>query len=416
MMKRFRIAFLTFALPVCLILFPPFAAAKTVAVSASADSGPNTFRAAVNKANKDPLVDTIRFQPGLNPTELKTPVTYTGAQKLAIDGAGVTVSQKGSGDLLIANGGGDLHLFNISFAKALRTGIVVNVPAGNVPREQTVLLDNVILRDNGWYGLHFDDQSGGDGDGADSSSSLRLLVIDSTVTNNNNPAISPSSSDKDGIRVDEGGIGDVTAIIVRSVLDRNAAEGIEIDETGAGDVVVNVSKSSFDNNGAQPQKLSDPEDGLDVDEAGPGSIRANIAESTINANRDEGLDLDESGNGEVYLAAVNVEASGNTDENIKVTQMGNGNIAAFFNHVTVRNSEHGDGVKLESFDNSKDENPAGAVFAAIEKSTLTSSDGDDIQIEAEKGELVVHASAVGAKKLSKGVMLTIVPGPGAGTP
>ena len=365
-----------------LILFPSFAAAKTVAVSVSADSGPGTFRAAVDKANKDPLVDTIRFQPGLNPTELKTPVVYTGAQKLTVDGAGITVSQKGSRDLLIANGGGDLYLFNISFAKALRTGIVVNVPEGSVPREQTVLLDNVTLRDNGWYGLHFDDQSGDDGTGADSSSSLRLLVIDSTVTNNNNPALSPSSSDKDGIRVDEGGIGDVTTIIVRSVLDKNAAQGIEIDDTGAGDVVVNASKSSFDNNGAQPQKLSDLEDGLDIDESGPGSIRANIAESTINANRDEGLDLDESDDGEVYLTAVNVEASGNADENIKITQRGNGNIAAFFNLVTVKNSEHGDGVKLESLDNSKDENPAGAVFATIERSTITASDGDDVQIEA----------------------------------
>ena len=49
-----------------------------------------------------------------------------------IDGAGATVSQKGSNDLLIADGGGDLHLFNISFAKALRTGIIVNVPASNI--------------------------------------------------------------------------------------------------------------------------------------------------------------------------------------------------------------------------------------------------------------------------------------------
>ena len=331
-----------------------------------------------------------------------------------IDGAGATVSQNGSKDLLISEGGGDLRLFNISFTKALRTGITVNVPAGNLPREQTVLLNNVILRDNGWYGLHFDDQSGGAG--ADSSSSLRLLVIDSRVTNNNNPALSPSSSGKDGIRVDEGGIEDVTAIIIRSVLNKNAAEGIEIDETGVGDVVVTVSKSSFDNNGAQPQKLSDPEDGLDVDEAGPGSIRANITESTISANRDEGLDLDEADDGEIYLTAVNVETSGNADENIKITQLGNGNVTALLSAVTAKNSKNGDGVKLESFNNDEDENPVGAVFATIEKSTLTFNDGDDIQIEAARGELVVRSSAVGTKKLSEGIMLTIVPGPNSGTP
>ena len=351
----------------------------------------------------------IKFQPGLDPIELKTPLIYTGAQTLVIDGVGATVSQKGSENLLVANGGGDLHFFNIFFTKALRTGIVVNVPAGNLPREQTVLLNNVILRDNGWYGLHFDDQSGGDGTGSDSSSSLRLLVIDSTVTNNNNPALSPSSSDKDGIRVDEGGIGDVTTIIVRSALDKNAAEGIEINETGMGDVVVTVSKSSFDNNGAQPQKLSDPEDGLDVDEAGSGSIRATITESTISANRDEGLDLDEADNGEVYLAVVNVDASENADENMKVTQLGNGNITALFRAVTAKNSKYGDGVKLESFDNGESENPVGGVFATVEKSIFASSDGDDIQIEAARGELVIRASSIGAKKLSENIILTIVP-------
>ena len=411
MTNKFCTVFLAFLLSVYLSIFSFSAVAKTVTVSASGDSGLNTFRAAIDKASKDKLVDSINFQPGLTPVELKTPVIYTGTQTLVIDGGGATVSQKGSENLLIANGGGDLHLFNISFTKALRSGIVVNVPAGSLPREQTVLLNNVILRDNGWYGLHFDDQSGGDGAGSDSSSSLRLFVIDSTVTNNNNPALSPSSSDKDGIRVDEGGIGGVTTIIVRSALDKNAAEGIEIDETGTGDVIVNVSKSSFDDNGAQPQKLSDLEDGLDIDEAGPGSIRVNIAESTISGNRDEGLDLDEADDGEIYLSAVEVEASGNADENMKVTQLGDGSITALFRAVTAKNSKYGDGVKLESFDNDKDENPVGAVFATIEESTLAFSDGQDIQIEAARGELIVRSSTVGTKKFSEGIILTVIPQP-----
>ena len=409
MIDKLWIVFLTFFLPVCLSIASFSAVAETIAVSASGDSGLNTFRDAINKANKDKLVDSIKFQPGLDPIELRTPVIYTGTQTLMIDGGGATVSQKGSENLLIANGGGDLHFFNISFIKALKTGIIVNVPAGNLPREQTVSLNNVILRDNGWYGLHFDDQNGGDGKGSDSSSSLRLLVIDSTITNNNNPALSPSSSDKDGIRVDEGGIGDVTTIIVRSALDKNAAEGIEIDETGMGDVFVTVSKSSFDNNGAQPQKLSDLEDGLDVDEAGPGSIRATITESTISANRDEGLDLDEADDGEVYLALINVDTSENADENVKVTQLGNGNVTALFRGVIAKNSKDGDGIKLESFDNGESENPVGGVFATIEKSIFAFNDSDDIQIEAARGELVVSGSNIGAKKLSENIVLTTVP-------
>ena len=154
----------------------------------------------------------------------------------------------------------------------------------------------------------------------------------------------------------------------------------------------------------------------DVDEAGPGSIKVNITESTISANREEGLDLDEADDGEIYLAAVNVEASGNADENIKITQLGSGNVTALLSAVTVKNSKDGDGVKLESFDNSEDENPVGAVFATVEKSALTLNDSDDIQIESARGELVARSSVIGTKKLSEGIMLTIVPEPKAGTP
>ena len=410
-----RLSFFLLILASCLFLSLLSAKAETVMVSRSADSGPNTFRTAIEKANKDSVVSHIRFKPGLAPVELETPVIYSGTQSLSIDGAGGTVSRKNSSDLLVVNSGADISLFNISFRSALKTGIVVNVPKGDVPRVQTLLLRNVTLRDNGWYGLHFDDQSGGDGSGADSSSSLRLLVIDSEVRNNNNPALSPSASDKDGIRVDEGGPGDVTVVIVRSSFDKNAAEGIEIDETGPGDVIVTVSGSSFDNNGSQPQKLSDLEDGLDIDEAGPGSIWVNIAESTVSSNRDEGIDIDEADDGEIHFAAVDLKSSRNSDENIKITQLGRGNISALLSGVVVKNSVDGDGVKLESFDNTKDENPVGAVFVSIDRSSLVFNDGDDLQVEAARGEVMVSTSNVGKRKLREGVTFTDVLRVGAST-
>ncbi len=396
---------------VFLILSPLFSAsAKTVTVSESYDSGPGTFRAAVKEAEKDSLVSVIRFKAGLLPIELETPLVYGGTQSLEIDGAGGKVLGKNSSDLFVVNSGADIGLFNISFAKALRNGVSVNVPPGNLPREQTVSLNNVTLEDNGWYGLHFDDQSDGDGSGADSSSSLRLVMIDSVIRNNNNPTLAPSASDKDGIRVDEGGIGSVTVLIIRSVLDKNAAEGIEIDEKGPGDVILTASESSFDGNGSQPQNSSDPEDGLDVDEAGPGNIRVTITESTVSSNRDEGVDLDEAGDGEINFAAVDFESSGNADENIKATQLGSGNISALLRCVTVKNSRGGDGVKFESFDNDRNEKPVGAVFAYIERSVITSNDSDDIQIEAAGGELAIRLSTVREKKLSEGITLTVVSG------
>ena len=120
------------------------------------------------------------------------------------------------------------------------------------------------------------------------------------------------------------------------------------------------------------------------------------------SNLDEGLNLDEADDGEVYLAVVNVDTSENADENVKVTQLGNGNI-------TAKNSKYGDGVKLESFDNDESENPVGGVFATIEKSIFAFNDSDDIQIEAARGELVVRASSIGAKKLPENIILTTVP-------
>lgn len=383
------------------------AAAKTVVVSDVADSGPNTFRAAVGKANRDASVDVIRFRPVKRPVELKTPVVYTGAQDIAIEGEGAEITQNGSTHLLVANGGGNLYLENISFTNAARSGIVVNVPGGVSPREQVVSLRNVVLSGNGWYGLHFDDQSGGDGSGADSSSSLRFLMIDSTVTGNNtDPSL--SAADKDGVRIDEGGPGGVTVVISGSVLNENSADGIEIDETGSGDVLATVIGSSFSENGAQPQNPS-LEDGLDIDEAGPGDIHLKITKSKINSNRDEGLDLDEAGEGMLHLAAVDLEVSKNAGDNIKATQFQDGNITALMRNVTVTESRRGAGANLESFGNANDGNAAGKVFVTLQNSSIVRNKEEDIQLEGGSGDLVTHQSSFGTSKLLEGIVITRIP-------
>ncbi|MEM7225917.1 MAG: hypothetical protein AAF495_23265 [Pseudomonadota bacterium] len=388
--------------------------AKTIKVFSKKDSGRSTFRAAIDAANSDPSIDRIQLLVFGRKIKLKTPVTYTGTQALTINGAGVEITENGAENLLMATGGGDLHLKNISFVDALQSGVVVTVPAGNTLREQAVTLDKVTLSGNGWYGLLFDDQIGGDGGGSNSDSSLRLVVTDSVIQNNNNPAIAPNADDKDGIRVNEGGIGDITTVIVDSQLDENAAEGIELDEIGQGDVIVSVTGSSFDNNGDQPQLPSDLEDGLDVDEAGNGDIWLSISDSSTNGNFDEGLDLDEADEGNVYLVAVNFEASNNLDENVKVTKLQNdaplaGSIVARFNSVTVKDSIDGDGIKLEVFDNEINENLAGSVFATVQYSQVIGNDSDDIQIEALTGELLLRFTDTGPPDLTPGIVLIEIP-------
>jgi len=384
------------------------ALADTARVWNRNDSGRFTFRAAIEAANANPSIDTILFRPFFRAIELKSPVEYTGSQDLTIIGRGATITDDGAGDLLIASGGGDLHLAHIRFVDAGRNGVTVNVPGGSTLREQSVTLSGVVLDGNGQYGLLFDDQSGGDGTGSDSAASLRLVVRESVVTSNNNPAIEPVAADKDGIRVDEGGEGDVTAVIIDSILDGNAAEGIEIDETGNGDVVVNVSASSFSFNGDQPQLPSDLE-------AGPGDIWVSLLNTVINGNQDEGLDLDEADAGDVFLTAVSFDSSGNLDENVKVTQLQGdpanpeGQIVARFSAATVNGSIDGDGIKLEAFDNEDDEGLVGRIFATIQNADVTGNDSDDIQLEAATGALVLRNTTVDAIDLTPGITQTILP-------
>jgi hypothetical protein len=383
------------------------AAARTLAVTSNADSGQGTLRAAIQEANRDAAVDRIAIRAGVRLIALESSVTYSGAQALTLDGGDATITESGAGDLFVATGGGDLVFRNIRFANARKSAVVVNVPAGEAVRWQKVTLRGVHLDRNGHYGLHVDDQAGGDGAGADSAASVQLTVVDSVVSRNNNPDIDREAADKDGIRLDEGGPGHVAATIVNSTLDRNAAEGIEIDETGPGDVVVNATSSTFSNNGDQPQAPDDLEDGLDVDESGPGDIRLSLIDSAINANRDEGLDVDGADAGDIVVTAINLIVAGNQDDNVKLTLLSHGAAAgiirANFIAVTAVDSVDGDGLRAEALDNADDETPAGASQVRITSSLVADNAGDDVQIDAADGALQVRDSRVGETDLSDSV-------------
>ena len=382
------------------------AAARTLAVTSNADSGDGTLRAAIRTANRDASVDRIAVRTTVRLIALDRAVTYTGAQALTLDGGDATVTESGADDLFVATGGGDLVFQDIRFANARRSGIVVNVPAGTEARRQSVTLRAVHLDRNGHYGLHLDDQAGGDGMGADSAASLQLTVIDSVVSGNNNPDIDMRAADKDGIRVDEGGPGHVAVTILNSTLDRNAAEGIEIDETGAGDVVVNATSSTFSNNGDQPQAPDDQEDGLDVDESGPGDIRLSLIDSAINANRDEGLDIDGADAGDIAVTAIHLTTAGNRDDNVKLSLNSYGakpgTIRAHFIATTVVESVEGDGLQAETVDTAKPAAP-GVSEVRITDSLVADNARDDIQIDAADGALRIQDSKVGETDLSDGV-------------
>lgn len=321
-----------------------------VGVTSDADGGEGSFRAAIEAANADPSITAIRFAPGVGTIALASSVTYEGAQALSIDGLGAVIDASGVlDDGIVANGGGSLSLENLTVSNAPEDGVFVDVPAlasGTIAVE----LRNVTISGNHEFGLHIDDQTNG------SAASIVLNVVLSRIEGNGFP---PGATDKDGIRVDEGGPGDIESLIDRSTFTGNAADGIEYDEKGDGDVHVIARNSHFDLNGTQPQDPTDLEDGFDIDEAGLGSVYAEFLNVTANDNDDGGIDLDEEGPGDIVIWMNQVQALNNVDDNIKASEdadveetpeAGDGSGGIRFQLLNVVSTGSGDnGIQFEEF-------------------------------------------------------------------
>lgn len=347
-------------------------------VTTSADAGGGSFRDAVEAANADPRITRIRFDRSVGVVDLTAPIVYTGSQDLTIDGRGAVLDGSAVEDAFVATGGASLSFRSVTVRNAGGDGIFVAVPA-SAHGTLGVSLRDVTLLANGEFGLHVDDQT------ERSPASVRFSMVGTHVVDN---GFDPDIDDKDGIRIDEGGPGDIRALIRRSVVTGNAGDGVEFDEIDDGDVRVIIRHTSFDENGSQPQLPSDLEDGFDIDEAGSGDIRATFLHVTANANFDEGIDLDEAGPGGIVAFMNQVESNGNTDENIKLSEDvdvddgftlpedGSGGIEFLFRNVTARGSTD-DGAQIEEFGN-------GDLNGVVVRSTF--SDNGDDGLEVEQGD------------------------------
>lgn len=344
-------------------------------VTTDADDGAGSFRAAVEAANADEGITRIRFARRVGTVVLENTVTYTGSQDLVIDGRGVVLDAGAVEDAFVSTGGASLSFRNLTIRDAGGDGIFVPVP-GSASGTVAVSFRNVTLLGNGEFGLHVDDQSIG------SPASVRFSMVGSHIVDN---GFDPTIDDKDGVRVDEGGAGDVRSLIRRSVVTGNAGDGIEFDERGEGDVRVIIRRTAFDENGSQPQLPSDLEDGFDIDEADAGDIRVSLFRVTANDNFDEGIDLDEAGAGDIVAVLRQVESTGNTDENIKFSEDtdvddgftapedGAGGISFRFLHV-VANASTDDGAQLEEFGN-------GDVNGRVVQSEFSDNGDDGLEVE-----------------------------------
>ena len=321
-------------------------------VVSSNDAGPGSFRAAVEAANSDGSIRVIRFDSGLAPIQLQQPVVYTGAQALRIEGNDAVLDGTGldpaADAAFLANGGSDLAISRLAVRNAPQEGIEIDIPAGSSGIKKFVL-DEVGAFANRGFGVLINDQANPEDaeDPAGSAASLDVTVTGSRFDDNGFAAL-----DRDGLRINEGGDGDLVVSISKSSAADNGADGIELDERGLGDVRFRVAHSQFTGNGSFDQTLADLDDGIDVDESNEGSLIGTVLQSSANDNKEEGFDFNENHAGGLRVDFTQSEASRNLEEGIDLEEdddfQGGGDlIARLVGTTTDGNGPGGDaGLKI----------------------------------------------------------------------
>jgi Right handed beta helix region len=427
-------------------------AAGRARVTSSADAGPGSFRQAVLDANADPAIGVIRFEGGLDPIELETPVTYSGSQALVIRAAGTRLegSRLGAGEsALVADGGGNLTIVGLTVLRTPGNGITIKVPDA-ATGTFTVRLDGVVIRENGLHGILVNDQAEYFTDPLSTSeegsnAGLLVEVVDSRFEKNGFALI-----DSDGLRINEGGAGTLEARVRNTRFANNGADGLELDERGAGNAEFTVVGSTLLGNGSFSSE--DFDDGMDVDEAGEGDLIGRLEGVVASRNFEQGLDLNENGAGDLRARLVDVQAITNAEEGIELEEdddvAGGGRIEAEMVRVTAnRNGANGGdaGLKLRekgegdltarlvealavanlmtSGEDAIDgillqEDEAGSLSADLLRATARGNSGDGIQLEEnEAGDLEgrIRRSTASGNGGSGADLAQVAPGSGTVT-
>lgn len=335
---------------------------NTVVVTNARDAGAGSFRAAIDAANTNPRITIVQFRGGVRTISLRATVWFTGTQDLTIQGSGATLNgAAAAGAAFRSSGGGDLTIANLTVRNAPAEGIAVEVPTSATGTVR-VVLSGVEIADNKGHGVLVNDQDDPltavlDGD---SDASIDVAVIGTRFIRNGY-----SVSDRDGLRVNEGGIGDLRITSLHSQAIDNGADGIEVDERGAGDVQVYMLLSRLTGNG--PFDPSDLDDGFDIDESDDGSIVGAIVLSVASDNFEEGFDFNENHAGDLRVDMTAVTASGNGEEGIDYEEdddfAGGGDLVTTMVRITANGNgvDGGDaGVKIR-------EKGAGNLDATIDR-------------------------------------------------
>lgn len=377
------------------------------------------FLAAVEDANGDSSISEIVFAPNAV-IELTEEVRYTGAQDLTLVGRGATVSgEKATADtstwdsgLFVSESGGDLTVQRLTLADSFNNGLAVFLPEGSGTVE--IVLDQVTVTDAQFHGVLVDGQAttGYNTDGfihpncddphfIDSDTSIDITVDRSVITGAgqlDGYDISQATGcpqDFDGLRVDQGGVGDLVADLDRSTFDDNLADGVELDEKGDGSVDATVDRSSFNDNGdtvaiectilcGGEVELIDLDDGFDIDEEDAGDLTVAVSRSEVNDNRDEGMDMDEAGEGSIVGTVIKTEASRNGDEGYKASEADAGDNTADISKSTFEGAGN-DQIEVES----EDGDGSGTVTVNVSKTMSTGADGSGVKAVEDDGGAVL---------------------------
>lgn len=234
--------------------------------------------------------------------------TYTGTQRLVINGRGSTIDATGktNRDVFSSTGGGKVKLTNIKLLGGM-SGIYVEVPAGQTSTA-LVELKSVLVKGAALHGIHIVD-------GNAAKASIRLDMAKTKVFENGLGGL-----DQDGVLVEETGGGKVLITVTDSFVNDNAGDGFGVNESGAGDVKVTIAGSVFLSNGANPNNPGNPEDGLDIDEENAGNLIMTVTDSRFNLNRDDGVDVDEHDGGSIDIDMTAVKMVKNKDQGLAFTE------------------------------------------------------------------------------------------------
>jgi hypothetical protein len=361
------------------------AAGRPVLVTTSADAGPGSFRAAIDRANGDPGIDAIVFTGRARAIALKSTVVFSGPQALTLDLANVVLDGAGigAGPALLLTGGGHLTVLGMTVRNAPADGIEIQVPP-TATGTLRLHLAGVTIAGNRGHGVLVNDQldptttDGVPPDPRGSAASIAVSLLNTRFSGNGF-----SVSDRDGLRVNEGGDGDLTFVGRLVAAEGNAADGIELDERGPGDVRLDVWGARVDRNGVFDP--SDYDDGFDIDESGDGSILGTVAFTTANDNYEEGLDFNENDAGDLRVDLAFVEASGNAEEGIDYEEdddfAGGGDLVTTMVGVRANRNTSGGGdggVKIR-------EKGSGSLQARLSGIEASENTGAGISIREDAG-------------------------------